>query len=66
MEKGDHLERMSYLSHRLFELKLKEQLRISEEDDEWLEQTSVNLVSISCEHMKVVRNYTSWFYVAAS
>ncbi|GAU98565.1 hypothetical protein RvY_09694 [Ramazzottius varieornatus] len=50
MERGEHLDRMSYLSQRLFELKLKEQLRISEEDDEWLEQTTVSLRPRSTVH----------------
>ncbi|OWA51620.1 Focal adhesion kinase 1 [Hypsibius exemplaris] len=41
-EQSSHSKRMLYLNERLLRLQLKEQLRISEEDDQWLEQEAVN------------------------
>ncbi|XP_055331680.1 focal adhesion kinase 1-like isoform X2 [Paramacrobiotus metropolitanus] len=42
-EKSNHDERMIQLNSRLLQQQLKNQLRISEEDDQWLEQEEYNL-----------------------
>lgn len=45
-ERQNHENRVCYLNGRLLQQQLKEQRRISEEDDIWLEQEEINLVTM--------------------